>query len=215
MSYAALDQDLAPLGLTLRGGFVSDGQTFLLIGNVASTVWPVFQTTQWQEPDPLDHWIKQVLSPLAPHWHAEVKFTCDGPPFIPIQTWAQRADSVFPSPIGPLIHPTFGLWHAYRAVFILDHTDWDLPDKPDLASPCESCTDTPCVRACPQNVFADEGYNLSACLTELKTEGNACLSGGCKSRNACPVGTAYRYHPDHARFHMERFLDAFGLDFTG
>ena len=38
-----------------------------------------------------------------------------GPPYWPFQRWAQRAEAVFPSPLGILIHPEYGLWHAYRA----------------------------------------------------------------------------------------------------
>ena len=39
-------------------------------------------------------------------------FSC--PPFLPFLRWAERAEVVFPSPSGPLIHPVYGLWHTYR-----------------------------------------------------------------------------------------------------
>ena len=35
-----------------------------------------------------------------------------GPPFLPFLEWAKRSE-VTESPIGLLIHPVYGLWHAY------------------------------------------------------------------------------------------------------
>ena len=37
-----------------------------------------------------------------------------GPPLLPFQRWAARAEPISPSPLGLFIHPRFGLWHSYR-----------------------------------------------------------------------------------------------------
>jgi hypothetical protein len=37
-------------------------------------------------------------------------------------------------------------------------------------------------------------------------EGTACLEKGCRARNACPIGTAYRYPAEVQAFHMAKFV---------
>ena len=37
-------------------------------------------------------------------------------------------------------------------------------------------------------------------------EGVACREQGCRARNACPVGTAYRYPAEVQAFHMAKFV---------
>ena len=42
----------------------------------------------------------------------------------------------------------------------------------------------------------------------MQNEIGACMDVGCLARLACPIGTAWRYQPEHARFHMHAFLKA-------
>jgi hypothetical protein len=37
-------------------------------------------------------------------------------------------------------------------------------------------------------------------------EGAECRDQGCRARNACPVGTAYRYPAEVQAFHMAKFV---------
>ncbi|GMQ77036.1 MAG: 4Fe-4S dicluster domain-containing protein [Gammaproteobacteria bacterium] len=98
---------------------MADGRevgTLVLVGVVGGSCWDTFQAAaeSRQSPHPLDRWSRRVVTELAAELGAEALFPFGGPPYLPFLRWAQRAEAVHPSPIGPLIHPDYGLWHAYR-----------------------------------------------------------------------------------------------------
>ena len=112
------------------------------------------------------------------------------------------------SPLGLNIHPTYGLWHAYRAALLFP-VAFDLPVPRSGAHPCDSCLAKPCLSACPVHAFSPAGYDVPACAGHLKTSrGEACMSRGCLARHACPVGQGLGYAPAQAEFHMRAFLVA-------
>ena len=138
----ALVAALAPHGLILRGGFhpvatdnlPADAGTAFLIGNAGGAMWKAFAPESDGAENPLDRWTKQVVDPIAARFSARVLYPFDAP-HPPFQRWAQRAEAVYPSPLGMLIHPEFGLWHAYRAA-LLFHARLELPPRRDDPSPC-------------------------------------------------------------------------------
>lgn len=127
--------EAAEHGLCLRGGFEAcaddglpecgPGQTarvLLLFGNVGSSLWPAFShSSEYRDgaPDPLDRWSRRMGRTLAHAWSGVALFPFDGPPWHPFGQWAQRAEPMHPSPLGILIHPEYGLWHAYRFAVVL------------------------------------------------------------------------------------------------
>jgi len=217
--------DLAPLaravgrhGFILRGGFhpgPGDGApgnagTLVMVGNAGPAMWAAFRAAvpQPSEPDPLDAWTRRVLAAVAGELGAEAVFPFDGPPYLPFQRWAMRADAVFPSPIGPLIHPVYGLWHAYRAALLFAGR-LALPEKAAATSPCEGCAGKPCLAACPVSALSPGAYDVPACVGFLDAPAGAdCLALGCAARRACPVGREYVYAPAQAAFHMAAFRAA-------
>ncbi|WP_135081130.1 hypothetical protein [Terasakiella sp. SH-1] len=208
VSYLDIDKQLEPLGLCLRGGFV-ENETYLLVGNVGSKMWEQFglQYEDWIEPDPMDNWIRKKMDAFGARLGANVIYPFDGPNYAPFQFWAAKADSVFPSPIGPLIHPIYGLWHAYRAVLIFSEPVEDIPSIPDVISPCEKCFSKPCLTSCPVDAFGeDQEFAFLDCIDHLNQnlEGS-CMKYGCLARQACPVGKEYAYEREHAFFHLDRF----------
>ena len=90
-----------------------------MIGNVGADIWSHFRADERDVTDPLDDWTRRMLRPIAERFGAGYVHPSDRP-YIPMQRWAQRADDVFPSPIGLLVHPVHGLWHAYRGAFLTD-----------------------------------------------------------------------------------------------
>ncbi len=135
-------------------------------------------------------------------------FPFGGPPYLPFQRWAKRAEPVHDSPLGLLIHPEFGLWHSYRAALAFAER-LELPDRPAVQSPCASCADKPCLTACPVGAFTGETYDVPRCIAHIgRAERGACIENACLARRACPVGRAYAYGPEQARFHMGAFLRA-------
>lgn len=214
MILARLSDTLKPHGLMIRGGFhptpddtVPDGtKTLILIGNAGPDMWRVFADRMPDDPHPMDAWTKGVIDEIAAESDTRAAYPFEGPPYHPFQQWAMKADTVFPTPIGPLIHPQYGMWHAYRgALLFSDHID--LPDIPSATSPCDTCADRPCLTTCPVGAFSTEGYDVPACRGHIGSpEGTNCLGNGCLARRACPVGQDYVYEPAQAAFHMRHFL---------
>ena len=219
-----LSQAAAAVGLLLRGGFhcrpedgvpaLPDGRpaaSLVLLGNAGGSLWPAFSDAPELRDgaaDPLDRWSARVIADLAERFDAAALFPFGGPPYRPFQRWALRAESLASSPLGMLIHPTYGLWHAYRGALAFGDVI-PLPPPETAPSPCETCAEKPCLSACPVGAFDGTGYNVPACVKHLASEaGRDCMTGSCLARRACPVGQAYRYEAAQAGFHMEVFLAA-------
>lgn len=218
----ALRAKLEALGLRQRGGFrVESGRdalllarfpgarSLILIGNVGPELWQASQAPieALGGEHPLNDWVRSTLTPLAAEFGFAAVFDFDGPPYWPFQQWAKRAEGVGSSPLGALIHPEYGTWHAYRAAFI---AACELPfvEAGPLERPCDTCAEKPCLSACPVGAFSAQGYDLDACTDHILGAGAECRSRGCLARLACPVGAQWAYLPDQASFHMRAFVAA-------
>ncbi|MDY0882926.1 ferredoxin [Dongia soli] len=215
---------LEPHGLILRGGFALEtaldgdllsmrptARQLVLVGNAGSAIWPAladFIKANPREQHPLDRWTQRVVSQLARDLTVTDLYPFGGPPWWPFQRWAQRAEPVAPSPIAILIHPVFGLWHAYRAALLLDEPV-SLPPRLEAESPCATCIDRPCLSTCPVGAFDGRSYDVLRCAEHVDSEdGKPCRDFSCLARLACPAGTGWRYETAHALFHMNAFLRA-------
>ncbi len=221
-------------GLVLRGGFEIDtedsvpplegdrkARTLLLFGNAGSSLWPRFSVSaeyEDGEANPLNRWSQRIGCNLAEQWGGIALFPFGGPPYQPFLRWAKKAESLESSVLGILMHPSYGLWHAYRFAIAL-------PMKlavDDLASTegtprhaCDSCQAKPCLDQCPVNAFTAKGYDVESCFNFLDSNPLApCHSRGCQARTACPEGLGYLYEPDHAAFHMEKFYHSLESRFS-
>ena len=220
--YPAIEAVAREVGLAVRGGFhvadddgvpaLADGRavrTVILLGNVGSSLWPVFSTSVELHDGaahPLDRWTRRVAGQLAAGLGAEVLFPFDAPPHWPFQRWAQRAEAVHPSPLGLLIHPDHGLWHAYRAALVFADSI-ELSARDERPSPCDTCSDKPCLSSCPVGAFTGTSYDVGACAAHIGSDaGTDCMSLGCRARWACPIGAGSVYEPALSRFHMDAFL---------
>jgi Fe-S-cluster-containing hydrogenase component 2 len=117
-----------------------------------------------------------------------------------------RAEGLKASPLGVLIHPEFGLWHAYRAAFLFD-APIDYAKARSLPFPCATCREKPCLSTCPVGAITERGYDVAACASHVaSTAGSTCREGGCLARRACPVGSTFTYPAKAMEFHMAAFL---------
>jgi ferredoxin len=186
--------------------------TIVLLGFTGSLQWAVFKNSPEAGdglPHPLDRWSRRAVSSLARELGA-LEFYPSGTPAapVPFQRLAFRSEPVHQSPIGLLIHPTWGLWHAYRGALGLPDRI-ELPNVPPSAHPCSSCQAKPCLSSCPVNAFRPRSFDLNACVNHVLSDaGSDCRENGCRARRACPVGAEFRYLPDQTRFHMHAFLRA-------
>lgn len=212
---------LARHGLIERGGFnfsASDApppgpdgapaRSVLLVGQAGAAPWPHFQTWRASRSadlaDPLDAWSREIIDAVAKRFGARAVGPNDKP-FLPIQRWAMRAEGLKPSPLGILMHPRYGLWHAYRGVLLFDH-QITFPEAGEVAHLCDGCAEKPCLKTCPVDAYSTEGFAYRACLSHVRgPDGGACRTTGCLDRNACPHGVAYRYPAEEQAFHMAAF----------
>lgn len=224
MSGELLDRIAAALtsnGLILRGGFSfapeeewpagpsgAPARSVLLVGNAGAGYWKHFSL--WREtqpvnlPNPLDTWSRLVIGEAAQEAGAHVLMPNDRP-FAPFQQWAMRSEGLGPSPLGLLMHPVYGLWHAYRGALLFDRElAFPAPEKP--IHHCHLCDGKPCLNVCPVEAFSPGGFDYAGCISHVRGRaGHACRSAGCLARNACPVGTAWRYPASVQAFHQKAF----------
>ncbi len=152
--------------------------------------------------DPLDRWSHRVITPLAERFGGAALFPFGDPPR-PFIGWAVRSGRAWASPVGLLVHDRAGLLVSYRGAVLLPGSVVD--DAPPV-SPCLSCTERPCLTACPVGALSETGYDLTACHGFLdEPAGRDCMTRGCKVRRSCPVSRSYPRDPDQSAFHMAAF----------
>jgi hypothetical protein len=215
---SAIADTLALHGLVLRGGFDfatgadappgpsgQPAKAVLLVGQAGAVPWPHFRRWRQGRPgdlaNPLDTWSREVIGAVAARFGARAASPSDRP-FLPFQQWAMRAEGLRASPLGILMHPVYGLWHAYRGALLFD--DRIGIDPPEEAIHlCDACVGKPCLKACPVDAHSEAGYAHRDCLAHVRgPDGGPCRNLGCLDRNACPHGAAYRYPKDVQAFHM-------------
>ncbi len=219
MTTEQIELAIAAAGLAARGfvqlvgdeqsGVLAGMNSLVLIGLIGRQGWDSFASSP-EALDalehPLDRWSRRCIDDLASRLGGTPLYPFGGPPYWPFQRWAQRAERLFPSPLGLLIHPTFGLWHSYRGALAFAEKLEIEPPLP-AASPCDSCAEKPCLSPCPVGAFTPTGYDVDACARWLRSgSASACMEGGCLARRACPVGEGFAHAPDQASFGMQAFL---------
>lgn len=210
----------AETGLAVRGAFhpargefdvpFSGPITVVLLGFTGGLQWEHFAHAPEARdglPHPLDRWSRRVIGSLAREFDALDIYPSGTPGApLPFQRMALRCEPVHQSPIGLLIHPKWGLWHAYRGALLLPLAI-DLPPPAICPHPCESCERQPCLSSCPVGAFRPGTFDLAACTGHVLSDaGRECREQGCLARRACPIGMEFRYVEDQARFHMRAFL---------
>ena len=195
------------------------GHAHLLLGTVSAQIDPLswndfenFRASQPELRDPLDHWGRLRTMALIADRPIRAHFPDDQPVFPFIRHAIECFPSLSQSPLGMLVSTRFGLMFGIRAwlegptkevTALADRLGWQAAPH---GSPCEECTDQPCLSACPVNAFSDTGYDYPGCRSELDRQANvgACWQGGCLARRACPLSTAYTM--SQASFHHRAVL---------
>lgn len=219
---AGIEATLSRHGLILRGGFNfaadetappspsgSPAKSMLLVGQAGGAAWPHFLRWRQSQPpelaNPLDTWSRTIIGAVAAEFGARAVSPSDRP-YLPFQQWAMRAEGLKPSPLGILMHPEYGLWHAYRGALLFD-VEIPIQAPQEVIHLCELCPGKPCLKSCPVDAYSQDGFAYQACLGHVRgPAGEPCRTRGCLDRNACPYGTTYRYPVDEQAFHMAAFM---------
>jgi hypothetical protein len=219
---------LAVHGLMPRGGFAfgpgepapggasgRPARAVLLVGHAGGAIWRHFSRWRAVQPadtaDPLDRWSRNVIGEVAAAFGARAVSPSDRP-YLPFQTWAIRAEGLRPSPLGILMHPQYGLWHAYRGALLFEDETAAVHIRAAGSAAvapihlCDGCAEKPCLSVCPVGAHAATAFDHDGCLAHVRSEaGGPCRDAGCLDRNACPVGTSYRYPAAIQAFLMTAF----------
>jgi epoxyqueuosine reductase QueG len=129
---------------------VPEGARFvILIGNAGPDMFRRFARERDPERDRMDDWTRDVVSLLAKDLDAKAVYPFDMNPPWPFLAWARRGGAGHVSPLGLDVHPTFGLWHAYRAALLFP-VEFDIAVQRPGPAPCEGCAEKPCLSALPR-----------------------------------------------------------------
>ncbi len=214
-------------GLVVRGGFnsrdhdgipeIADGipaRSLVLLGNAGSSLWECFsRSPEYSDgrPNPLDRWSAGVGQELAEHFSGRALFPFGGPPYQPFLEWAKKSESLKSSRLGMLIHPEYGLWHAYRFALALGVRIPEFSQGQRKAAEldiCANCVEQPCLQVCPVEAFTGTQYDVESCYGYLKSNReSSCRQETCLARAACPEGSVFRYRTEHARFHTDQYFE--------
>jgi epoxyqueuosine reductase QueG len=188
-------------------GVPGNARFVILIGNAGPQMFRRFASERNSATELVDEWTRDTVDGMAADLDAKAVYPFDLP-HLPFLTWARRGGSGHVSPLGLNIHPTYGLWHAYRAALLFPVV-FDLPRHDAGANPCDSCAAKPCLSACPVHAFDGKRYDVAACGQHILLDRTQnCDPGGCKARLACPVGREFTYEPRQMAFHMKAFRQA-------
>ncbi len=182
------------------------------MGQAGAAPWPHFLRWREQQPanleNPLDTWSREVIGKVARQFGARAVSPSDKP-YLPFQQWAMRAEGLKPSPLGILMHPEYGLWHAYRGALLFEV---EIPIQAPRKSShlCDACVGKPCLNSCPVDGYSTTGFAYEGCLAHVRGADGAACRTGCLDRNACPHGAQYRYPAQVQAFHMASFASPKG-----
>ncbi len=181
-------------------------KTIVLLGPNEPGFWPHFTAEPEyndQMPDPIDRWSSRVISQLAADMGGAAIFPFGGPPYAPFIDWALRCGRVWSSPVSLLVHDTAGLLVSFRGAIALPCA---LTLAEAAPSPCDTCSDQPCLSVCPVGALSVAGYDLMSCHDYLDTTpGRDCMDAACMVRCACPVSQAYGRLAVQSAHHMKAF----------
>ncbi len=181
-------------------------RTLFLLGPLEPGFWSVFSASaEYRDgkDDPMDRWSSRVIGSLAQDIGGTAFFPFGPPPYQPFFKWAQLSGRAHLSPVGLLVHDEAGLMVSFRGAVGFSYA---IPTPKTGSSPCETCSDQPCLTACPVGALKGDFYDVPMCKSDLDRPENTCMDRGCAVRRACPVSKRYARDEAQSAFHMKAFL---------
>ncbi|MEM7539270.1 MAG: hypothetical protein AAF639_44345 [Chloroflexota bacterium] len=175
-------------------------QRLVLLGNAGTQLWTSLiqssagPTNYLADDNPVDQYSSHIATRFI-HNHlgnAATHILYPGNTYVSLIQLGELAGWSHSSPLGQGIHPTYGLWFAYRVLFV---TEAELPiaSVQHSESPCITCVDKPCISTClAKAIHPDDAFNIPACYGHRLAENSSCVDR-CLARLACPIGAEHRY----------------------
>lgn len=123
---------------------------------------------------------------------------------IPLQRIGKFLNISRRSLLGIDINKDFGLWFAFRGVFLtkekINETKYE-----SFNSPCDSCETKPCISSCPASAVVSNGesFKLNQCV-DYRLKQNSPCADRCLARLACPYQNQHQYKLEQIQYHMTR-----------
>lgn len=180
----------------------------VMLGHGGRRLWVMMQEYGFESENPIDSYsirVAEVYSKLYLEGNKpRILYPLTNIP-LPLQSLGSAAGWNHVSPLGIGINEEFGLWHAYRVVF-LTHAELDVTVKEEKLSPCDSCIEKPCISVCPAKAVKTSGFDVESCCRHRISDGSACATQ-CLARLACPVGAGHRYYDEQIAYHYGLSLE--------
>ena len=185
---------------------VGGAWSLILFGNGGPTFWRAFKRHGPAGEHPVDAFSRQVVSEFMARRFPDLgfRFLYPGTSVVPLQSLGMLAGWHHESPMKVGINDTWGLWYAYRALVLVDTA---LPSSPPVSSvsPCVTCTDKPCIAACPSGALDQADMRLERCI-DFRLQDDSVCSHQCLARWACPVAPERRYDAEQVEYHYGHSL---------
>lgn len=173
----------------------------ILIGHAGKDFWNAMQASGPAEEDPVDTFTRRQVTKILTSAMQDRRYELLYPGAVPLdlQALGTLAGWHHASPFWVGINARHGSWFAYRALVLAD-SEFPVSTPLSEPSPCDSCTDTPCIRACPANAMEAGQFHIQRCIEWRRQPESPCRYQ-CLARNACPVGQDSRYDTEQMRHH--------------
>jgi len=187
------DLDSLPYDIRSKLGDTKNFRQLILLGHGGKRLWECVQAAGLPGEHPIDDYViqtvAQVFAEQLPAKNYRIVYPGDTP--VGLQQLGKLAGWHHPSPFMVGIDGEWGSWFAYRAVILAD-TDFSPFFAVDRSNPCSSCSERPCISACPAGALSNEVFALDKCIAYRQQADSACQFT-CLARVACPVGSEHRY----------------------
>ncbi len=102
------------------------------------------------------------------------------------------------------INREFGLWFAYR-LLVLTNTQFKSSIVNRTENICLTCSEKPCINACPVNAVTESNYHWQDCFSYRKQENSLCKKQ-CLARTSCPIALENKYDDQQMAYHYQLSL---------
>lgn len=119
----------------------------------------------------------------------------------PLQKLGRLLNLSTPSPLGLDLNVEYGIWFAFRGAFITKKKV-DLTTPLNAISPCENCSEKPCIKNCPAKATkSNTAFNVNKC-NDYRVSAESICADKCLARLSCPYKIEHQYSAEQTKYHM-------------